>query len=216
MHLCSSRDTEEKTRNGERAPLWTSRASRRPKRSPASSSFPFLRSLPFGESRYSRQQGRGPKVKDQSFLLFIRGSWLRNCHDTFSPVSSYPFLFLLPLATPFVIVFSFSSLFYTAPAVSCCCCCFYRPQPFFHVRCITSALPTATFLSPSLFSSLVLSLCLFLSLSLPLSLSLSLSLSVYFSVCFSALWLLSQRTRTCSFRPEHPFFLPTTELLHAG
>lgn len=131
-------------------------------------------------SRYSRQQGRGPKVKDQSFLLFIRGSWLRNCHDTFSPVSSYPFLFLPPPPP------SSSSPFppFSTPTTSYCCCCFCHPRLF-----------------------LVFDV-------LPLALD-HLSLSLSPSLCFSTLWLLSQRIRTCSFRPESFLPLDNRTLLHA-
>lgn len=84
----------------------------------ASSSFPFLRSLPFGGAGiyiYTRQQGRGPKVKDQSFLLFIRGvgPGLRN-----TATIHFSFRLSLPLSFPrafVVIVFSFPSLFLFLP-----------------------------------------------------------------------------------------------------
>lgn len=64
---------------------------------------------------YTRQQGRGPKVKDQSFLLFIRGvgPGLRN-----TATIHFSFRLSLPLSFPHafvVIVFSFPSLFLFLP-----------------------------------------------------------------------------------------------------
>lgn len=90
-------------------------------------------------SRYSRQQGRGPKVKDQSFLLFIRGSWIRNYRHTFSRL-------FLPLSRPTTLSSSPFPPFSLSPVSSRYFC--HPPEPFPMFDVFPLILPPSPSLQP--------------------------------------------------------------------
>lgn len=150
--ICVAQRHEREHEERKRAPLWTSRALRRPKRSPASSSFPFLRFLPFGEAgiAVSKAAARKSKTKVSFFSLEGPGYGTATIHSLPSLPTPF-FSYHHPLRHRLLL----SPLFYSYHFLLLLL--FLPPPTPFRVRCITSG-PRPPFSLPLSFSLLLYAL----------------------------------------------------------